>query len=704
MRTRHADAVIEPSTRPDGAGDRPLLEVRGLDVAFRTSAGPVRAVNGVDLEVGAGEIVGLVGESGSGKSVTSRAVMGLLPRRTSTIRGSIRFEGDELVGLPERAYRHVRGERVAMIFQDPMTALDPLYAAGDQVSEALRFHFGLSREAARTRVLELLTQVGLSDAAAVSDAYPHQLSGGMRQRVMIAMALACEPRLLIADEPTTALDVTIQAQILRLLRDLVHERGMALLLITHDLGVVHELCSRAVVLYAGRVVETAPVADLFTAPRHPYTGGLAASIPSIAARRRRLPQIPGTPPDPARLPAGCAFAPRCPAAIDRCRTEQPELVAVGTGRTAACHRSDEVAAGLTLELGRRTGRVSGDWAIDPALRAREGYVDYRGLRTWVAVVGDEVAERATGRSPLLLLHGGPGVPHDYIESLAALAATGRRVIFYDQQGCGNSDQPADPARWTIEHYLGEIRAVRDQLGLDRCHLLGQSWGGMLLMEYLVGRPSGVVSATLASAPSSMPAWMAEAMRLRAALPPGIQATMERHEAVGTWDDPEYELAVGEFYGRHLCRVVPFPEPVARSFVKLARNPQVYRTMNGPTEFHVTGTLRDWEILTRLDEVDEPVLLTSGRHDQATPAQVAALARRLPQAEWVLFEASGHMAHAEEPERYMAVVADFMARAELGGAARRADVAPRDAAPDAGDPLRLARSAGPAGSASQEDLA
>ncbi|MBA2756601.1 MAG: ABC transporter ATP-binding protein [Chloroflexi bacterium] len=326
----------------------PLLEIRDLSVEFRTSAGPVRAVNGVDLEVRAGEMVGLVGESGSGKSVTSRAVMGLLPRRTSTIRGTIRLDGNELVGLPEKSYRRIRGEQVAMIFQDPMTALDPLYSAGDQVAEALRFHFGLSRGIARGRVRDLFGQVGLGEPDKVIDAYPHQLSGGMRQRVMIAMALACEPKLLIADEPTTALDVTIQAQILELLRDLVQERGMALLLITHDLGVVRELCERAVVLYAGRVAETAPVGDLFVTPRHPYTAGLAASIPSITERRRRLPQIPGSPPDPAGLPDGCVFAPRCPVALDRCRIERPRLLPVGVDRTAACHRSAELAAGLPL--------------------------------------------------------------------------------------------------------------------------------------------------------------------------------------------------------------------------------------------------------------------------------------------------------------------------------------------------------------------
>jgi oligopeptide/dipeptide ABC transporter ATP-binding protein len=322
-----------------------LLEVRGLEVRFRAIAGIVNAVNGLDLFVRAGEIVGLVGESGSGKSVSSRAIMGLLPPRTSTIGGSIRLAGDELVGLPESRYRRVRGERVAMIFQDPLTALDPLYKAGEQVAEALRFHFGLSRPDARTRVIELFAAVGLTDPVDVLERYPHELSGGMRQRVMIAMALAGEPELLIADEPTTALDVTVQAQILELMRTLVRDRHMALLLITHDLGVVRELCERAVVLYAGRVMEEGPVVDLLSAPHHPYTSGLGASIPSIMQRRRRLPQIQGTPPDPATLPPGCPFAPRCPIALDRCVAETPELADTGPGRRSACHRSGELLAG-----------------------------------------------------------------------------------------------------------------------------------------------------------------------------------------------------------------------------------------------------------------------------------------------------------------------------------------------------------------------
>ena len=332
-----------------GAAGDALLSVSNLAVEFRTSAGPVRAVNGISFDIAAGETIGLVGESGSGKSVTSRAIMGLLPPKTSTVRGSITLNGDQLVGLSEKRYRKVRGERVAMIFQDPLTALNPLYRAGEQVAEALRFHFGISKADAMARTRELFADVGLPDPDGVVAKYPHELSGGMRQRVLIAMALACEPQLLIADEPTTALDVTIQAQILELLRDLVRVRGMALLLITHDLGVVRELCERTIVLYAGRIAEVAPVESLFAVPHHPYTAGLAASNPQIASRRARLPQIPGGPPNPASVPPGCPFSPRCPAVLDRCRSEVPPLVPTTDGRLAACHRSPELVAG-TLSL------------------------------------------------------------------------------------------------------------------------------------------------------------------------------------------------------------------------------------------------------------------------------------------------------------------------------------------------------------------
>jgi proline-specific peptidase len=310
--------------------------------------------------------------------------------------------------------------------------------------------------------------------------------------------------------------------------------------------------------------------------------------------------------------------------------------------------------------------------IDPALGAHERFVDCLGLRTWVGIVGDAERERSLGLAPLLALHGGPGACHDYIESLAAISATGRRVIFYDQQGCGNSEQPDDPSRWTVDLFVREVDVIREALGLERVHILGQSWGGMLLMEYLVRRPSGVLSGTIASSPASMPMWVAETGELRAALPPDVIAVLEKHEAAGTWDDPEYEAAVQVFYERHVCRVVPFPEPVTRSFAKLARNPQVYRTMNGPTEFHVVGTLRDWDISPRLSSIEVPVLITSGRHDEATPAQMRHVADHIPQAEWVVFEGSGHMSHFEEPDRYMAVLSDFLARAELGRVPTRAE--------------------------------
>jgi proline-specific peptidase len=326
--------------------------------------------------------------------------------------------------------------------------------------------------------------------------------------------------------------------------------------------------------------------------------------------------------------------------------------------------------------------------IDPALGADERFIAFDGQRTWAAVVGDAERERQEGHVPLLLLHGGPGACHDYVESIAAVAAAGRRVILYDQQGCGNSDQPDDPARWTVDFFVREVDAVRQALGLERVHVLGQSWGGMLLMEYLVRQPAGVVSATIASSPASMPLWVAETGRLRADLQPEVIEVLDRHEAAGTWDDPEYEAAVNVFYERHVCRVTPFPEFVTRSFAKIARNPQVYRTMNGPTEFHVVGSLRDWDITPRLDAVEVPTLITSGRHDEATPDQMAIIAEHIPQAEWVIFERSGHMSHAEEPDRYMAVLADFLSRAEQGLVPTRAQAlaSPRQ--------RQLPRSAGP----------
>ncbi len=323
----------------------PLMEVTRLTTTFRTSQGRLTAVDDLSFTIMAGEIVGLVGESGCGKSVTSRSLMGLIPQPPGSVQGSIRLEGQELVGQNQRAWQRVRGERMAMIFQDPMTSLNPVYSVGEQIGEALRFHKGLGRQAAREVVADLLLQVGLS--AERLDAYPHELSGGMRQRVMIAMAIACAPRLLIADEPTTALDVTIQAQILDLLAQLNRERHMALLLVTHDLGVVAEVCQRVMVMYAGRVVEQAAVVDLFRQPLHPYTLGLMHSIPDIERPQARLQPIPGAPPDLVRVPAGCPFHPRCPIVREECRSQRPSLRELLPGHLAACHFAGELLPQVT---------------------------------------------------------------------------------------------------------------------------------------------------------------------------------------------------------------------------------------------------------------------------------------------------------------------------------------------------------------------
>jgi oligopeptide/dipeptide ABC transporter ATP-binding protein len=284
--------------------------------------------------VARGEIVGLVGESGSGKSLTALSILRLVPR-PGRVSGRVDLDGEDLLSLPEAALRQVRGGRVGMVFQEPASALNPVLSVGFQVAEAVRAHRPLSRRAAREEAEQLLARVALPEPRRRLDDYPHQLSGGQRQRVMIAMALAAGPDLLLADEPTTALDVTVQAQILVLLRRLRDELGLGVLLITHDFGVVAETCDRAVVMYAGEVIEEAPVATLFRAPAHPYTRGLLASLPRLSAVRGPLPAIPGQPPAPAALPPGCAFEPRCAAAFDRCRTARPELYAVASG-TARC--------------------------------------------------------------------------------------------------------------------------------------------------------------------------------------------------------------------------------------------------------------------------------------------------------------------------------------------------------------------------------
>lgn len=297
--------------------------------------------------------------------------------------------------------------------------------------------------------------------------------------------------------------------------------------------------------------------------------------------------------------------------------------------------------------------------IDPALRAREGTIEFRGHRVWYAAIGE--ASEAPGKLPLLCLHGGPGAAHDYLESLGALARRGRRVIFYDQLGCGNSDHPDDPSLWKVPLFVEEVGVVREALGLDRLHVLGQSWGGMLAMEYALTQPVGVASLTIASSPASITQWVAEANRLREGLPSEVQATLHRHEVAKTTDSGEYKSAVMEFYRRHVIRAEPMPDAVARTFAKLERNPQVYLTMNGPSEFHVIGNLKDWDIVARLPEVRIPTLVTSGRHDEATPLIADTVHRGIRGSEWVIFENSSHMAHVEEADRYMNVLDAFLCR-------------------------------------------
>jgi peptide/nickel transport system ATP-binding protein len=316
----------------------PLLAVDRLSVAFPGPAGEVEVVRGASLAVGRGEVVGLVGESGSGKTLTALAVLRLVPPPGRIVAGSVRLGGEEILTLPEPALRKVRGGRVGMVFQEPAAALDPVFTIGSQLVETIRAHLQISRRAARDRAAELLALVAIPDARRRLDAYPHQLSGGQRQRVMIALALAGEPELLLADEPTTALDVTLQAQVLELLLSLRQRLGLAILLVTHDLAVVAETCDRVVVMYCGEVVEEAATTALFAAPQHPYTQGLLAAVPRLGrpAPRGQLPTIAGQVPDPRRRPSGCAFHPRCPAVFAPCPQERPPLYAVATGGVARC--------------------------------------------------------------------------------------------------------------------------------------------------------------------------------------------------------------------------------------------------------------------------------------------------------------------------------------------------------------------------------
>jgi oligopeptide/dipeptide ABC transporter ATP-binding protein len=317
-----------------------LLEVRDLRTCFTTDEGEFAAVDGVSFEVHAGKTLAIVGESGCGKSVTSLSVMGLVPPAAGSIRaGSIRFEGQELVGAPQESLQNLRGNGMAMVFQEPMTSLNPAYTVGEQIMEALLRHRPMDRTQARARALDMLAQVRIPAPEQRLHEYPHQLSGGMRQRVMIAMALVCQPRLLIADEPTTALDVTIQAQILALMAQLQQDMGTAIVLITHDLGVVAEVADEVVVMYAGKVVERAPVQALFDTPQHPYTVGLLGAIPRLDLAQHRLASIEGQVPNPMQRPTGCAFAPRCPFAQPRCLSQAPALQTVGLDHTSACWRA-----------------------------------------------------------------------------------------------------------------------------------------------------------------------------------------------------------------------------------------------------------------------------------------------------------------------------------------------------------------------------
>jgi L-proline amide hydrolase len=293
-----------------------------------------------------------------------------------------------------------------------------------------------------------------------------------------------------------------------------------------------------------------------------------------------------------------------------------------------------------------------------SMHGQEGFIPVVGeYRVWYRIVGGGADHE---NIPLLTLHGGPGVGHDYIENLAELASDTRRVILYDQLGCGRSDQPDDTSLWRVDRFVEELATIRRELGLDRVHLLGQSWGGMLAIEYALTQPSGLVSLILASTLSSMSLWIAEANRLRNELPPDVQATLERHEAAGTTDDPEYQNAMLVFYERHVIRVVPMPAHVKRS---LDQAGQVYFTMNGPSEFHVTGILKDWDRTDRLSEIHVPTLITSGRHDESTPRINEVLHKGITGSEWVIFENSSHMAHVEEPELYMPTVRSFMERVE-----------------------------------------
>lgn len=321
--------------------NKQLLQIKDLKVRFKGDSGPISVVNGVSFHIEKGETLAIVGESGSGKSITSLSIMGILPSNGEIYEGEINFKDRDLRKLSKKEYRSIRGNEIAMIYQEPMTALNPVFTIGFQLGEALMLHQGLSKKEARKKMIEMLQLVGIPNAERTITLFPHQLSGGMRQRVVIAMALSCNPSLLIADEPTTALDVTIQAQILTLLRNLKKELDTSVLIITHDLGVVAEIADKVIVMYAGEVVEEAPIYELFENPQHPYTKGLIASIPKIHRIKdaaEDLYTIEGTVPNPSSMPTGCKFHPRCPLADDQCKNVHPQLEYINESHAKRCHK------------------------------------------------------------------------------------------------------------------------------------------------------------------------------------------------------------------------------------------------------------------------------------------------------------------------------------------------------------------------------
>ena len=320
---------------------KPLLEVKKLNVSFKTGKDVIKVVSDLSLSVNEGERLGIVGESGSGKSVTSLAIMQLLPANTETVTGEILFNGENLLETGDTKMQSIRGNHISMIFQEPMTSLNPIHTCGKQIAESVLLHSNATKKEAYGRALELLKLCGIPAPEQRMREYPHQLSGGMRQRIMIAIALACDPELLIADEPTTALDVTIQAQILELMKKLGDDRKLATIMITHDLGIVYDFCDRVIVVYTGEVVEAAPVHELFDNPQHPYTKGLIAALPQLGTSVERLEAVAGVVPDAKDMPSGCHFAPRCKYATDRCVFEHPGLVTTASGRQVRCFLAKE---------------------------------------------------------------------------------------------------------------------------------------------------------------------------------------------------------------------------------------------------------------------------------------------------------------------------------------------------------------------------